>query len=71
MCAANLYESYQAYERQCAQAASVYRQLVLAGLVRSSWYGRSLVRLGDLLIRAGLKLKKRYATGQSAAWSAL
>ncbi len=39
--------------------------------IRPDWRQRALVRLGDLLILAGLKLKGRSIVDRPVAWSAL
>jgi hypothetical protein len=64
----SLYHAYQAYE------AKVERGEFSVRASSKSSGGRIhleliLVQLGELLIRAGLKLKRRYTTGKTMAWS--
>jgi len=64
----SLYHAYQAYERRVGRGEFSPRCHVEA-VNKSAVHEPILERFGDLLIRAGLKLKRRSATGKPMAWS--
>ena len=61
------YNAYQAYEQRAIRGEFDHTP----GKTRkqSATCEPLLARVGDLLIHTGLKLKRRYATGKSMAWS--
>ncbi len=66
-----LYHAYQAYERRVERGEFSVRQPKKM-YIRYSFREPFLARLGDFLIRIGMKLKRRYATaGKPMAWSPL
>ena len=63
----SLYHAYEAYERRVIRG-----ELVSAprkAFKRATPREPLLAQVGDLLIHTGLKLKRRYATGKTMAWS--
>jgi hypothetical protein len=61
----SLYHAYQTYEARAERGELSIRP-------SSKPNGRFepiLVQVGELLIQAGLKLKRRYTTGKTMAWS--
>jgi len=64
----SLYHAYQAYERR-AERGEFSTQRPKKVYIRYAYREPVLARVGDFLIRTGLKLKCRYATGKPMAWS--
>jgi hypothetical protein len=64
----SLYHAYEAYERRVMRGEFSNHRLARA-TNKSTSREPILARFGDLLIRTGLKLKRRYATGMPMAWS--
>jgi hypothetical protein len=61
------YDAYQAYEHRVIRGEfDTTPKTVKKPTARRE---PLLVKLGDLLINTGLKLKRRYATGKPMAWS--
>ncbi len=65
----SLYHAYEAYERRVIRGEMETRAVKRAPAHVSHLSLRE--RLGDLLIRLGLKLKQRQAAGKPMAWSPL
>jgi hypothetical protein len=65
----SLYDAYQAYERRVIRGEFDKTSRMTAK--RSAPREPLLAQFGDLLIHAGLKLKRRYAAGKPMAWSPL
>jgi hypothetical protein len=63
----SLYDAYQAYERRVMRGE--FDQTSRKAANRTVPRDPLLAQLGDLLIRTGLKLKRRYAAGKPMAWS--
>jgi hypothetical protein len=65
----SLYHAYEAYERRVIRGEldTIPRKAVKHPAPREPL----LAQVGDLLIRTGLKLKRRYAAGKPMAWSPL
>jgi hypothetical protein len=66
----SLYQAYQAYERRVERgefSAQRQAETYLPFAVREPL----MAKFGDLLIRAGLKLKRRYTAGKPMAWSVM
>jgi hypothetical protein len=61
------YDAYQAYERRVIRGE--FDNSPRSAIKPTSPREPLLVKLGDLLINTGLKLKRRYATGKPMAWS--
>lgn len=64
----SLYQAYQAYERRVERGELFPLRPARSHLTPAS-HEPLLVLFGDLLIQAGLKLKRRYAAGKPMAWS--
>ena len=64
----SLYQAYEAYERRVMRGEFSTRRPARVNN-RSIPHEPLLAQFGDLLIRAGLKLKRRYTTGKPMAWS--
>jgi len=64
----SLYHAYQAYEHRVVRGEFSTRRPVRA-TNQSAAREPILSRFGDLLIRAGMKLKRRSAAGKPMAWS--
>jgi hypothetical protein len=64
----SLYQAYQAYERR-AERGEFFTYRPAEAYNKSASHEPILARFGDLLIRIGLKLKRRYAIGKPMAWS--
>jgi hypothetical protein len=65
----SLYDAYQAYERRVIRGE--FDKTSRAAANRPALHEPLLAQVGDLLIRTGLKLKRRYAAGKPMAWSPL
>ena len=65
----SIYNAYQSYEQRAARGEFDGAPKQAAG--KPALREPLMVRLGDLLIRTGLRLKRRYAAGKSMAWSPL
>jgi hypothetical protein len=64
----SLYQAYQAYERRVVRGElSTHRFTGVSD--QSAFHEPILAQFGDLLIRTGLKLKHRYASGKPMAWT--
>jgi hypothetical protein len=63
----SMYDAYQAYERRVIRGE--YDNTRGKTIHRSAPRKPLLVQFGDLLINTGLRLKRRYSTGKSMAWS--
>lgn len=66
----SLYQAYQAYERRVIRG-EFYQPRPAVTYIRYSFREPALARLGDFLIRTGMRLKCRYAAGKPMAWSPL
>jgi hypothetical protein len=66
----SLYQAYQSYERRVIRGEFT-RPQPRKIYIRYSFREPALARLGDFLIRTGMRLKCRYATGKPMAWSPL
>jgi hypothetical protein len=64
----SLYHAYEAYERRVMRGEFSSRRLARE-YNQPAFHERLLAQFGDLLIRTGLKLKHRYASGKPMAWS--
>ena len=64
----SLYHAYQAYERR-VERGEFFTYRPAKATKKSAAREPILARFGDLLIRVGLKLKRRSATGKPMAWS--
>jgi hypothetical protein len=64
----SLYHAYETYERRVVRGEFSTRRPARAHN-RSTLHEPVLAQLGDLLIRTGLKLKRRYTNGKPMAWS--
>ena len=64
----SLYHAYEAYERRVERGEFATRRPEKA-YIRYSFQEPFLARFGDFLIRTGMRLKCRYATGKSMSWS--
>ena len=63
----SFYQAYQAYERRAVRGEFFATRS--KGLQRTSVpHEPFLAQFGDLLVRLGLKLKRRYTTGKPMAW---
>jgi hypothetical protein len=63
------YDAYQAYEHRVMRGE--FDSAPKPTGMKLTGREPLLAWVGDLLINAGLKLKRRYATGKSMAWSPL
>jgi len=63
----SLYNAYQAYERRVIRGE--FDNAPGKAVNQPASREPLLVQFGDLLIRTGLRLKRRYAVGKSMAWS--
>jgi len=66
----SLYHAYEAYERRVERGEFSVPHSEKT-YIRYAFQEPVLARLGDLLIRTGMKLKCRYATGKPMAWSSM
>jgi hypothetical protein len=64
----SLYHAYEAYERRVMRGEFSTHRLKKT-YIRYSYKEPFLARFGDFLIRTGMKLKCRYATGKALTWS--
>jgi hypothetical protein len=64
----SLYHAYEAYEHRVMRGEFSARRPARAHN-SSTAHEPLLAQFGDLLIRLGLKLKRRYASGKPMAWS--
>jgi hypothetical protein len=63
----SLYNAYQAYERRVIRGE--FDKIPRIAVNRSAPRESLLAQFGDLLIRTGLRLKRRYSGGKPMAWS--
>jgi hypothetical protein len=63
----SVYDAYQAYERRVIRGEFDNTPGKVAKRIAPS--EPLLAQFGDLLIHAGLRLKRRYSGGKSMAWS--
>jgi hypothetical protein len=64
----SLYQAYQAYERRVLHGEFTTRRARQV-YIQTTFREPVLSKIGDLLIRTGLRLKRRYAAGKPMAWS--
>jgi hypothetical protein len=64
----SLYQAYQAYERRVLRGEFSTRRARHLH-IQTAFGEPVLSKIGDLLIRTGLRMKRRYATGKPLAWS--
>jgi hypothetical protein len=65
----SFYHAYQCYENRAARGE--FDRLPAPNAPRKTLSNLLEVQLGNFLINAGLKLKRRTAAGKSMAWSPL
>jgi hypothetical protein len=63
----SFYNAYQAYERRVIRGELDNTPRIAVD--RPAPREPLLAQFGDLLIRTGLRLKRRYAAGKTMAWS--
>jgi hypothetical protein len=64
----SLYHAYEAYERKLIQGALNAPRSKSSG-IRKGVYAELVIRFGDFLIQAGIRLKRHYTAGKPMAWS--
>jgi hypothetical protein len=55
----------QTYEKEFRETARIATMLRQSGLLRPAWYCPLLVRLGDVLVALGTRLKTHYSIHQA------
>ena len=65
----SLYHAYQSYERRAIRGELDAAPINTIRL--PAWHEPLSALVGDLLIQAGLRLKRRYTAGKPMAWSPL